>query len=172
MKVIKKAIENSSVVFIVVAIAAVLGVYSLSNLPMQLFPDIESPQISIQTSWRAASPKEVESELVEPQEEVLRGIPGLQRLDATADQGRATINLIFSLETDMQKTLVDVTSRMNRLPPLPRDALSPTINLASQGTSSQYLTAFFLQILPSSDANIQSYVSYFENTIRPTTLGS
>jgi multidrug efflux pump subunit AcrB len=80
----------------------------------------------VQTSWRAASPQEIESEILEPQEEVLQGIPWLVNMNAWANQGSSWINLEFELETDMQKTLIDVISRLNRIPPLPRDALSPT----------------------------------------------
>lgn len=80
----------------------------------------------MQTSWRAASPQEIESEILEPQEEVLQGIPWLVNMNAWANQGSSWINLEFGLETDMQKTLIDVISRLNRIPPLPRDALSPT----------------------------------------------
>ena len=43
---------------------------SLFKLPVQLFPDIERPQIAVQTFWRSASPKEIESEIIANSEEV------------------------------------------------------------------------------------------------------
>ena len=108
MDITKAALKNASGVAILVGIITFLGLYSLTNLPIQLFPDIERPQISIQTSWRAASPQEIESEILEPQEEVLQGIPGLRGFSAWANQGGAWINLEFGLDTDMQKTLIEV----------------------------------------------------------------
>lgn len=144
-----------------------LGLYSLFNLPVQLFPDIERPNINIQTSWRAASPQEIESEIIEPQEEVLQGIPGLESMSAWSNQGNAWINLEFSLGTDMQKTLIEVISRMNRVPPLPRDALSPNIMLAGSGGDAPALTYFFLQRLPGNPNEINSYVTYFTDVIKP-----
>lgn len=129
MDITRQALRNASAVGTIVGIIVFLGLISLTKLPVQLFPDIERPQIGIQTSWRSASPQEIESEIIEPQEEVLQGIPGLESMSAFANPGNASINLEFGLETDMQKTLIEVISRMNRIPPLPRDAMSPRIML-------------------------------------------
>ncbi|WP_100644652.1 efflux RND transporter permease subunit [Alteromonas facilis] len=167
MDITKSAIKNASGVAIVVAILSLIGVYSLFNLPIQLFPDIERPRISIQTFWRAASPQEIESEILEPQEEVLQGIPGLHNMSAWANQGMAWINLEFDLNTDMQQTLIDVISRMNRVPPLPRDAMSPNIMMGGFGGDNAALTYYFLQKLPGNDGNVDSYLTYFEDEIRP-----
>lgn len=167
MDITKAALKNTSGVAIVVGIIVFMGIYSLFKLPIQLFPDIERPQIAIQTSWRAASPQEIESEILEPQEEVLQGLPGLQNMNAWANQGNSWINLEFGLDTDMQKTLIDVISRMNRIPPLPRDALSPNIMLGGGGGGTPALTYFFMQKLPSNDADIGSYVTFIEDVVRP-----
>lgn len=167
MDITKAALKNASGIAIIVGVVAFLGIYSLFKLPVQLFPDIDRPVISVQTSWRAASPQEIESEILEPQEEVLQGIPGLQNMRAWANQGNSWVNLEFSLDTDMQKTLIEVISRMNRIPPLPRDALSPNIMLGGGGGGTPALTYFFLQKLPGNQNEINTYVTYFEDVIRP-----
>lgn len=167
MDITKTALKNASGVAIAVGIIAFLGLYSLLKLPVQLFPDIERPRISIQTFWRAASPQEIESEILEPQEEVLQGIPGLRNMNAWANQGNAWINLEFSLDTDMQRTLIEVISRMNRIPPLPRDALSPNIMMGGGGGGTPALTYFFLQKLPGNNNEISDYVTFFEDVVRP-----
>lgn len=167
MDITRQALKNASAVGTIVGIIVFLGFISLTKLPVQLFPDIERPQIGIQTNWRSASPEEMESEIIEPQEEVLQGLPGLENMTAFANQGNAFINLEFGLETDMQKTLIEVISRMNRLPPLPRDALPPRINLGGGGGDAPALTYFFLQKLPGNDKEIKEYVNFFEDAIRP-----
>ena len=167
MDITKQAIKNATGVGIGITLLVFLGLYSLFNLPVQLFPDIERPNINIQTSWRAASPQEIESEIIEPQEEVLQGIPGLESMNAWANQGNAWINLEFGLDTDMQKTLIEVISRMNRVPPLPRDALSPNIMLAGSGGDAPALTYFFLQRLPGNPNEINTYVTFFTDVIKP-----
>lgn len=167
MDITKAALKNASGVAIVVSIITFLGLFSLTELPVQLFPDIENPRISIQTSWRAAAPEEIESEILEPQEEVLQGLPGMRSMSTFANQGNAWINLEFGLETDMQKMLIEVISRMNRIPPLPRDALSPNIMLGGGGGGQPALTYFFLQKLPGNDKDIKEYINYFDESIRP-----
>lgn len=167
MDITRVALKNASGVSIIVGIIVFLGIFSLSKLPIQLFPDIERPTISVQTSWRAASPQEIESEILEPQEEVLQGLPGLINMNAWANQGNSWINLQFGLDTDMQKTLIEVISRMNRIPPLPRDALSPNIMLGGWGGGTPALTYFFLQKLPGNPNEINSYVTFFEDVVRP-----
>ena len=125
MKVTTQALKNPASVAVVVCLILLVGLMSLFSLPVQLFPDIERPRIAVQTTWRAASPMEIESEIVEPQEQVLRGIPGLTQMNAFANRGNAFINLEFSVETDMQQTLIEVISRMTRVDTLPRDATPP-----------------------------------------------
>merc|ERR1712098_327551 len=68
---------------------------------------------------------------------------------------------------DMQKTLIEVISRMNRVPPLPRDALSPNIMLAGSGGDAPALTYFFLQRLPGNPNEINTYVTFFTDVIKP-----
>src|SRR4029078_11311982 len=89
------------------------------------FPDIERPTISIFTNWRGASPEEVEAELLEPQEQVLQRLPGVEEVNGNANSGGSQVFLTFAIGTDMKAALVDVIGRMSRLPPLPRDADRP-----------------------------------------------
>ena len=76
MKLTEASLRNPAAVAVAVALVCVFGLMRLRELPLQLFPDIDRPQMSVQTSWRAASPREIESEILEPQEEVLQGLPG------------------------------------------------------------------------------------------------
>lgn len=60
------------------------GSVSLTRLPSQLPPEVERPTITINTDWRAAAPVEVEAEIIEPQEKVLRGLPGMTEMESNA----------------------------------------------------------------------------------------
>ncbi|WP_444995839.1 efflux RND transporter permease subunit [Aliikangiella sp. IMCC44359] len=167
MKLTTHALKSPAAVAVGVALILLMGLTSLFKLPVQLFPDIERPQIAVQTQWRAASPKEIESEIVEPQEQVLRGIPGLVQMNAFANRGNAFINLEFGVETNMEQTLIEVISRMTRIPPLPRDATPPQIMLGGFGGGTPALTFFFLQALPGNDKPVQEYIDYLNTNIRP-----
>lgn len=150
-----------------VAVTLLFGLFALYSLPIQLFPDIDRPQIGIQTDWRAETPREVESQLVEPEEEVLQGLPGLQEMDGFANSGSGYIQLTFALGTDMKNTLVDVIGRLNRLPPLPADAQKPFVQLASTQDANALLLYVFMQKLPGNKRDVNSYVSFLKDVVIP-----
>ena len=81
-------INSPAAIAVGVAVTMVFGLFALTSLPIQLFPDIDRPQIGIETDWRSETPREVESQLVQPEEEVLQGIPGLQEMDGYAESGQ------------------------------------------------------------------------------------
>src|SRR5690606_40286775 len=111
-----------------------------------LFPDIERPQMSIQANWRSASPQEIESEILDPIEEVMQGLPGLAQMDGNAGPGFAGVNLSFAVGTDMRAMLVEVIGRLNRLPPLPGDADPPVVQRAAHD-SNQAVSWVLVQLL-------------------------
>ena len=112
-------LKNPAAAGVVLAIITLLGVLSVTRLPVQLFPSIERPQISVFTSWRAASPREIESEITEPIERELRGIPGMIKMQSWSNQGSVWMNLEFALGTDMGRhgiwTAFLVSSAVNTL---------------------------------------------------------
>ncbi|HEU4530239.1 MAG TPA: efflux RND transporter permease subunit [Steroidobacteraceae bacterium] len=169
MKLTDGSLRNPAAVVVVVALVIALGIFAVTKLPIQLFPDIEEPQITVFTAWRAAAPAEVESELIEPQEAALQGMPGLKQLNAFANAGGSWMNLRFNVGTDMQKTLVDVISRMNQLPPLPRDASPPVISLGEDGGggANQTLSWFFIQLLPGTPGPVENYQKFIEDVVKP-----
>lgn len=167
MNLTSRALKSPASVAVAVSLIVLIGILSLFKLPVQLFPDIDRPRIAIQTQWRAASPKEIESEVIEPQEQVLRGLAGLVQMNAFANRGNAFINLEFGVETNMQETLIEVISRMTRIPPLPRDATPPQIMLGGFGGGTPALTFFFLQALPGNEKSISDYIDFVDSSIRP-----
>src|SRR5205085_314339 len=62
VKLVAGSIRNPLGIAVAVLLVCLFGWLSLRQLPLQLFPDIERPTISILTNWRGASPEEVESE--------------------------------------------------------------------------------------------------------------
>lgn len=161
------SIKSPAAVAVGIAIICLFGLFALFELPVQLFPDIERPTISVGTFWRAASPREIESEIVEPQEQVLQGISGLEEMRVWAFGGGSWLNMSFSLETDMQATLVDVIGRLNRLPPLPDDVDPPFVQLGEGGGSNQSLLFIFLQLLPGNTRDITEYERFVEDVCIP-----
>ena len=93
MRLIEASIRNPLAVGVAVLLVCLFGGISLSHLPLQLFPEMQRPNITIATNWRAASPEEVEGELLEPQEQVLQGLPGVEEIEGNANGGGSFINL-------------------------------------------------------------------------------
>ncbi len=168
MALTETALKNPAGIGVAIAIVVLFGLVALSELPVQLFPNIERPQISINANWRAASPKEIEAQILEPIETVLQGLPGMEIMEANAFNGGAWINMQFTLGTDMQTTLMDVIGRLNRLPPLPADADPPRVNMGGGGGgSNESLTWFFVQLLPGTQGPVEDYQQFLMDTIRP-----
>jgi len=164
----EKSLQSPITVAVGVGLIVVLGIVALIKLPVQLFPDIDEPVITIFTGWRAAAPAEVESELIEPQEQALRGLAGLQQIQSFANAGGAFINLQFSIGTDMGRMLIDVIARMNQLPPLPRDADAPRISLGENGGGgpNETLSWFFVQLKPGTPGPVENYRREVEDLMR------
>ena len=83
MTLTKISLSNPVAVVVACILVGIFGVFSLTRLPIQMTPDISRPEISITTAWRASAPNEIESEIIEPQEDVLRSIPGLLKMQST-----------------------------------------------------------------------------------------
>jgi multidrug efflux pump subunit AcrB len=153
-------------VIVIALFVLLLGFLSLAHLPLQLFPDIKRPELQIQTGWRTASPEEVESELLEPLENVMQGLPGVEEIEGNAFVGGANLNLRFAIGTDMKNALVEAIGRLNRLPPLPRDADRPQVSLGGNGDTNETLSWFFVQLLPGTPGPIEKQRRFIEDTVR------
>jgi multidrug efflux pump subunit AcrB len=168
MSITERAVKNPAGVAVAVAILTLFGLFSLNGLPVQLFPDIDLPEISVFAGWRAASPHEVESEILDPMEEVLQGMPGMEVMSSNAFNGGAYISMEFTLGTDMQSTLMEVIGRLNRLPSMPADSDPPVVNLGGGGGgANQALSWFFVQLLPGTPGSIEEYGQFVIDTVKP-----
>jgi multidrug efflux pump subunit AcrB len=159
--------RNPVAMVVLVVFVCLLGLLSLDRLPLQLFPDIERPQITIKAEWSTASPEEIESEILEPLEKVLQGLSGVEELEGNANAGEAAVTLRFSIGTDMRNALIEVLSRMNRLQPLPRDSDRPVVTLGGDDTANDTLSWFFVQQLPDTPGSIGNQRRFIEDTVRP-----
>ena len=167
MKLTEQSLKNPAAVIVIAAMAVVLGIVMLSKLPVQLFPAIERPQLAVQTFWRAASPSEIESEIVEPIEEVMQGIPGLEEMRTFSNPSFGFVSLEFALETDMDRSLIEVISRLNRLPPLPADADRPQVLMNGGDPSGETLIYLFTQFTEDSKISQSDYVTFIEDEVVP-----
>ncbi len=124
---IKLAIERPIAVVAAVMMAVLFGVLALARIPIQLIPDVRKPVIQIETLWAGAAPAEIEREIVNRQEEELKGLDGLATMLSTSDTGRARITLEFAIGTNMDRALLLVSNRLDRVTGYPDEASEPTL---------------------------------------------
>lgn len=167
MGITKLCLKNPAAVGVVLALIALLGVISIQRLPIQLLPNIERPVMGIWTGWRAASPREVESEIIEPIERELRGVPGLKVMQSWSNSGGGFVRLEFTLGTDMDKTLTEVTSRLQRVRGLPAEADRPSIGDFGGGSAGDTLIFLFLQRLPGHENAAANMSEFAQARIAP-----
>lgn len=105
----------------------IFGLYSLSKLSRQMFPDFDFEYITVVTPWVGASPEDVEASLTLPIEREVKDVAGLKSLNSYSTFGMSSIYLEFKDGVEIQKTLADVKQRVETIQNLPSDAEDPII---------------------------------------------
>ncbi len=164
MTLTKISLGNPVAVIVAGILVVIFGTLSVMRLPIQMTPEIERPEISIQTPWRASAPSEVESEIIEPQEDVLRGVPGLLRMSSTASFGSGSIQMEFAIGMDMNRALIEVMNRLNQVPRYPIDANEPVISVGG-GDFSKVIAWFAVSTKPGNDTPIETYQDFVEDVV-------
>lgn len=125
------------VLTLVINLAIVLfGVVGYQYLGVREFPIVEPPVVSVQATYVGANPTVIESQVTEPLEESLNGIPGIRSISSTSAEGRSSISVEFELGIDIDVAANDVRDRVSRAANnLPQDMDPPTINKADANFS-------------------------------------
>jgi len=160
----KLSLSNPVAVVVACILIAIFGLISLARLPIQMTPEISRPEITVMTAWRASAPNEIESEIVEPQEDVLRSIPGLLKMQSSANYGSSYINLQFEIGTDMNRSLIEVMNRLNQVPRYPVDAEEPIINLGGEDFD-KVIAWWAITARPGNPEPIASYADFVEDHV-------
>jgi multidrug efflux pump subunit AcrB len=161
----RPAIANPVAVIVGIIMVLMFGTIALVRMPIQMIPNVERPLIEINTRWRSAAPEEVEAEIVEPQEDALRGLPGLEKVESSASRGNASITLYFGVDTRLERSLIEVMNRLNRVPSYPPDVDEPVI-YAGRGRFGTAIAWFAIKPLPGNNRDITGYQDFVEEVIQ------
>jgi len=154
-------------VAVAVALVALFGLLSIAALPIQLLPNIEQPQVSIANFWRAAAPEEMESSIIEPQENVLRNAPGVTDINSFISRGAGFVTLTFDVGTDIQDAKLDVINNLNQAPPRPADAVEPRV-FAGGGQQAPPAASLLIRVLSHNpDKELANYQQLIEEYVEP-----
>ena len=161
----RASIGNPVAVVAAVLLVMIMGTIALLSLPIQMIPDVERSYIQIDTGWRSAAPEEIESEIIEPQEDVLRGLPGLEKMVSSASRGRGSISLEFSIETELQRSLIEVINRLNQVPRYPNDVTEPQI-YAGEDSFGSAIAWFSLTPAEGNNRPMASYSDFMREVVQ------
>ncbi|MBS27669.1 MAG: acriflavin resistance protein [Alphaproteobacteria bacterium] len=164
MNLISASIHRPIAVIAVVIMVLMFGWLALQRIPIQLAPDVRQPVIIVDTSWAGASPLEVEREIVNRQEEVLKGIEGVRKIESRARTGRSDITLEFAPSQNMNRALLLVANRLDRVTGYPEEADEPT--LRTSGTDDNAIAWFVLRRQPGNERDLITYGDFLEDIVQ------
>jgi hydrophobe/amphiphile efflux-1 (HAE1) family protein len=140
------ALKNPILILMMSLMVIVLGVVSLNRLSVDLFPNIDIPQIRVATFYTGAGPADIEKSITMPIERAVSASPGVDRVESLSKQGFSSVTVWFQYGTNLDNAQFEVSQRvaqiLNTLPPgiqqpfiIKFDASNiPVVQVAMSGT--------------------------------------
>ena len=164
---IENMVQRGTLMTIIVLIVSVLGILAALRIPVQMIPDLDVRVISVRTSWPGATPQDVEKEILIEQEEALRNLPNLSRILASAESGRAEIELEFPFGTNITEMLIRVNNAISQVSSYPENVDEPRIYASSFSSNSfMYFSVTPLQGNPR-QLDMDLMRDFVEDNVRP-----
>ncbi|MBD2346383.1 efflux RND transporter permease subunit [Anabaena subtropica] len=135
MSFIETAVRWRHGTFVLFCLLAIFGVFSLLQLPLELQPGGDRPEITITTTYPGAGPTEVEDLITRPIEEQMEEVLGVQEISSSSRAGRSSITLEFTQDTNVQERMIDVINRLQQVSSLPPEAQESSVELVGGNSS-------------------------------------
>jgi HAE1 family hydrophobic/amphiphilic exporter-1 len=90
----------------------VLGAYSLPRLQIEAIPEVDLPQLSIQTRWNGASPQAIQRAITVPVEEAVRSVHGVEKIESQSRDGSSTVTVSFRREINLDFARLEVNEQL------------------------------------------------------------
>lgn len=165
MKLIDWSIKYPVTVTVGVLLVTLFGIVGLLQIPIQLTPTIDRPKITVDTRWFGASPKEVEREIVQEQEEQLKSVEGLKKLTSESLEGQGRVILEFPVGTDIDAALLKVSNKLEQVREYPRDVEKPVISNVDPRQGA--IGWFMLKPLKGNETDPSTLYDFADNYIKP-----
>ncbi|HEX4783017.1 MAG TPA: efflux RND transporter permease subunit [Candidatus Sulfotelmatobacter sp.] len=91
------------------------GIFSLSHVPYDVFPEFAPPEVSIQTEAPGLSPEQVEVLVTQPIENAINGVAGIETLRSRSIQGLSVVTVVFRSGSDIYRDRQAVTERLSKV---------------------------------------------------------
>ena len=113
-----------------------LGIIGFTYLGVREYPSIDPPIITASVSYTGANADVIESQITEPLEASINGIPGIRSITSTSRDGNSQITVEFNVDVDLESAANDVRDRVSRaVRNLPPDADPPVVTKADADAS-------------------------------------
>ena len=142
MNIIRLSIERPIAIVAMVLMIVLFGYVALQRIPIQMAPDVRQPVIIVTTNWPGAAPQEVEREIINQQEDALKGLEGVRKMTSSAQRNRGEVTLEFGPEINFDRALLLVANRLDRVSGYPEEADEPV--LSTSGTEDNAIAWFII----------------------------
>ncbi|MBE6296680.1 MAG: efflux RND transporter permease subunit [Bacteroidales bacterium] len=131
MNISELSIRRPVLATVLTIIILLFGAIGYITLGVREYPSVDNPIISVTCSYAGANAEVIESQITEPLEQNINGIPGIRSLTSTSQQGMCRITVEFDLSVDLETAANDVRDKVSRAQRyLPRDCDPPTVSKA------------------------------------------
>lgn len=122
---IRRPVLTSAIIIILI----LLGLYSFTQSGVALLPTLDIPVVLVRVTYRGASPLEVERQIVEPIENAVSTVEGVDEINGYAMEGTAFVVAVLTYETDVTQATMDISTRVKAITnTLPDDADEPVVD--------------------------------------------
>ena len=128
MNIAEFSVKRPLFITMIACIVIVLGGISLRYLPVDLYPEIDFPAVSINTEYTDASPDEVEELITRPLERSVSAVTGIKEIRSSSSEEVSSIVVEFTWETNLDEAVSDIRDRIDRaMRRLPDEVDRPTL---------------------------------------------
>jgi len=128
MSIYSTSVRRPVTTILIFAALIVIGLYSLTQLPVDLYPEVELPFVGVVTTYPGASASDIESNITRPIEDMLNSVSNLKEMTSTSSDGLSVIFMNFEYGTNLDEASNDIRSNLSFIENyLPEDSEKPTI---------------------------------------------
>ncbi|MES3009754.1 MAG: efflux RND transporter permease subunit [Pseudomonadota bacterium] len=167
-KLVYFSLHNRLIVVLASLVLLLYGGYTLTRLPVDVFPNLNKPTVTIQAEAGGMAPEEVEQLITFPLETAMAGIPGVEGTRSVSSVGLSFVYVSFDWKTDIYRARQLVGERLAAA----REALPPGVSHVGMGPISSIMGEIMLLALPIDVSKINPMLvrEYADFVIRPRLL--
>ncbi len=115
MDITRKTLSNPVLIIIIFALIALTGLFTFSNLEINLMPNIKEPILSVMATYENAGPQSVESAVTQVLEEEFSSLSNLKKMTSTSSEGFSSIMLEYNFGTNLETAASEVRDKIENV---------------------------------------------------------